>query len=80
MGRQPTAVISAIARFTCTEHGEIWSATVHCRHEIEDEMRRVADGHGKPYGAECKAVINIDLLDAETMEPVEHRTHHPAVP
>lgn len=60
-----------LVRFTCEEHGEIWSAAVWCSHDIEAEVRTVAEAHRKPYGAACAAVLNVELLDAETMQPAD---------
>lgn len=72
--------VGSVIRFTCEEHGEIWSAAVYCQHDTEAETRAVADGHRKPYGANCSAVITVELLDADTMQPrsVERHSYYPA--
>jgi hypothetical protein len=58
-----------VIRFTCDVHGEVWSAAVYCQHDIDAEMRDVSLGHRKPYGAGCSAVMHVELLDAETLQP-----------
>lgn len=60
-----------VLRFTCAEHGEVWSESVVCSHDVETTMKRVTMAHFEPYGAACKAQMTVDLLDADTMEPLD---------
>lgn len=61
---------SPAVRITCSEHGELIRATVHCRHDIEDVIRRVGHAHAAPYGGGCKATIDLVLIDVLTGEPI----------
>lgn len=65
---------------TCRAHGLLWSDEAGCDHEVQDIIRRVGDGHSKPYGADCQSVLDVRLLNHKTMEPLDSgiRQWHPA--
>jgi hypothetical protein len=68
LDRMPRA---RLIRFRCDVHGSIWDQSVWCQHDIEDAQRRVAEGHRAAYGADCAALMHVELLDPETMEPAK---------
>jgi hypothetical protein len=63
----PTAKVIV---YSCEAHGHLHEAAVYCDHDAEAETRRVLDAHRAIYGAGCKAMVTVELLDLETREPV----------
>lgn len=55
----------------CGDHGRIWIVAVWCRHDTEEEVRAVSDAHRAHYGANCRAVLAVTIIDPETPEPVD---------
>lgn len=65
----------------CREHGQLWSVPTWCRHDVEEETRRVANAHSAPYGASCRSVLDVELLDSDGKLP-DDTSHsiYPGVP
>lgn len=59
----------------CREHGLIRSATVGCTHDAEDVTRTVANAHSATYGANCRSILDIEMVDPESGKPLDSAVH-----